>query len=734
MRIAPTTSLHALTILGALASACGDTTVANNDYGTPPAGSAFNPGPGSGGGGYGTTGGQTTPAGGTLPVDPEPPAPAECPQELKRCAAVVTFPATTERAVELRGDWRGQESWDKGVAMERRGDTWRVEIPVPLDTRVHYKFCIDPTANAQCARWAVDPAHPSETDPGGNVNNVLAPLTCNEPTCEENPPVAEGVFDWRDSIIYFIFVDRFFDSDGRKCASDGASGPIGSYLGGDFKGIEAKIPYLKRLGINTVWLTNPAENTAKAETCIFQSSRKCMGFHGYWPEDLDKTESCFGASEFSPAKAEADLKSLVGALHAAGIKVLLDYAMVHVHSDATVFRTKPDWFWRNTPEESGGRACSENNSWDHPVFGKRCWFDTFLPHFNYTRNDALEYSIANALSWVTKAAPAGDAIDGLRLDAIKHIEDRWLTTLRSRVQDAFVKGKPQGTRFYMVGETFNYDPGTLRSYVDPRTKLDGQFDFKFRLEVMKSLFKNQGGGFSVRLSDFARFLDANDRFYTADTIMSPFIGNHDIGRVVHMAGDRSEWNEFSSGDQSRAWANLDGADLLGQPNVRAPYERLAVAYSILFSSRGAPLLYYGDEVGLAGAGDPDNRRPMPFCAAANMQNARAIGRVCNASDGDPAWNSHQAWLFDRVSKLTALRSEHPAMRRGRRTTLSSSDDTWAYALETSGDTVYVAVNRSDSARSVSGLPSGNLVDLISGATVAGGTLELGPREARLFRR
>jgi hypothetical protein len=93
---------------------------------------------------------------------------------------------------------------------------------------------------------------------------------------------------------------------------------------------------------------------------------------------------------------------------------------------------------------------------------------------------------------------------------------------------------------------------------------------------------------------------------------------------------------------------------------------------------------------------------------------------------------NQIYLRDRLKKLGDIRSKHPALRRGTRTTLQADADTWAYVRATTGDTVYVAVNRSDSAKDVSGLPSGALTELVTGTAANGPTVSIPPRQARIF--
>ena len=711
-------------VAASLLLACGAEVVPPDDLGVPPAGGVFNPGSGAGGGPYGYGGGSTDPGAPGGPVTPP-----VCPEDLKRCEVLVTYPAGTETAVEIRGDFRGAASWQQGIPMRKNGAQWEATVPVPLSRAVQYKICVTPGPGT-CGEWRVDRTKPTVTDVDGNENNLLAPTTCAEPICEDAGQLPTGVFDWRDATIYFMFVDRFFDSDGNKCGGPQTSGPISAYMGGDWKGIEQKIPYLKKLGVNTLWLTVPAENTQAAGRGIGGDNQTYSGYHGYWPSDLDSAENCFASGALTVEKSIADLQSLTKALHENGMKVLLDYAMVHVHRDSPIYAQNRNWFWPNDNGRGGNCICGETCDWN--ADGKRCWFTDYLPHWDYRQKGALDYSVANALSWITKAAPPGDRIDGFRLDAIKHVEDPWLTTLRSRVQAEVVSKMPAGSRFYMVGETFSYSVADLQRYIDPATKLDGQFDFPARLNIVRNVLMRQGS-----IQELGRFLNDNENLYGRNAIMSPFIGNHDLGRVVHMAQDRPEWDQWDNGSKSKAWNNLSGQPLLPQPTGRAVYERMANGFAVILTNKGAPLIYYGDEVGLAGAGDPDNRRPMPFCSAANMASPTAIGAVCSPRDGDAVWSADQTWLFDRVAKLLAIRKEHPALRRGRFSVLQVpgdvAGDVLAYSRATAEETLYVVVNRGDTPRTVSVLPQGTFRELVEGGS-ASGAVTVPARQARVYVR
>jgi glycosidase len=254
----------------------------------------------------------------------------------------------------------------------------------------------------------------------------------------------------------------------------------------------------------------------------------------------------------------------------------------------------------------------------------------------------------------------------------------------------------------MVGETFDFENrGFIRNFVDPTTKLDGQFDFPLRKRLAEAVLMRKYTG----MNDLAGYMDSNDGFYGSNAVMSTFVGNHDLPRVIHLAEDNPRFNDQGADGKLLAWSGPPGS-----PGNRAPYERVANAFAVLLTNKGAPLLYYGDEIGLPGAGDPDNRRFMKWTAP----------------------TADETYLKDRIAKLTAIRSAHPALRRGRRATLGASGDLWTYSLTTTGDTVYVAINRGDTDQSTAALPAGALTELITGATVAGPNATIPPRQTRIF--
>lgn len=665
-------------LVAVLWTACGDYTIYDKQLSDP-----WDPGPRVEGSPYGSGSGSGDP----------PPPPPLCEESDRRCALEFVYKGPTatpskgdEKLVELRGDYR-ENGWNVGEKLAWDGQKWAVSTTVPWKIKFVYKFHVIDAAGKEI--WLADPDNPDQEPDGyGGFHSVKNNVVCEKYTCQAPPPKCDaraGSFDWRDAVLYFVFVDRFFDGNPANnipYAGGGSLDPSANWKGGDFAGLLQKLKdgYFDALGVNALWLSVPMDNTDAIG--LGDDGRNYTAYHGYWPRDLGKTERRFGT--------ESELKSVIAEAHKRGIKVLVDYAMNHVHKDSPVYAANKGWF--NPLDLGGGRQCI-CGSGDCPWEGSKatvCWFRDYLPDFDFNNVAARNFSVENALSWMKNYE-----LDGFRLDAVKHIEQAWLLDLRDRItKEVESVGKQH---IYLVGETFTGNRDLIKSFIDPCKKLDGQFDFPLRVELGKKVLLRQG-----KMQDLVSFYESNDTFYGAG-LNSTFVGNHDVPRSIHFAQNSPLWNDI--------WAS--GKDRNFDPNRPAvvseqeAYERLGLAMALVFANKGVPLIYYGDEIGLAGGGDPDNRRMMDFNTGGYL--------------------AGQKWLFARMKKLGAIRKGHSSLRRGARTTLSQSDDTWVYSLVDGADTVYVAVNRSDAAKTVSGLPSLTLTDLLEGGTVSGPSVSVAAR-------
>jgi glycosidase len=190
--------------------------------------------------------------------------------------------------------------------------------------------------------------------------------------------------------------------------------------------------------------------------------------------------------------------------------------------------------------------------------------------------------------------------------------------------------------------------------------------------------------------------------------MTTWIGNHDIPRAIHFAsGEIPNCREGSNPGNGWDWRPA-------QPGDAAAYERLGLAFAVMFTNPGIPLIYYGDEIGLAGGGDPDNRRMMEW--------------------NDSALSPAQIALRESIGALARARAVNKVLSRGRRTTIHADQDTWVYRMSGCGGDIpdaIVAINRADDDRSVD-IPAGEWVNLLTDRPESGGRRDLGPRSYLLL--
>lgn len=445
-----------------------------------------------------------------------------------------------------------------------------------------------------------------------------------------------------DHIIYFAFIDRLVDGDpSNNPKPDSRVEAPAQYYGGDLAGVKKLIDdgYFEKLGINTLWLSPVNQNPLPPYQEFKEPRRWYTGYHGYWPISSTEVDTRFGGNEALTALAESAEKK--------NISLLLDLVLAHVHEEHPTFKKNPDWFG-SLMLPDGTRNLRK---WDNET-QFTTWFEPFLPRFNYD-SPAGAFLIENAVEWIKRFN-----LDGFRLDAVKHIPPKYWTGFREGLR----QGLPQTTResFYLVGETF-MDRAGINSFIGPN-RLDGQFEFP----LYDTLLEVFGTG-KEDFTSLERSAAASDRVFGPETVMSPLLGNHDKSRFMAYADgdlpDPKEPDEFVVG-----WTKPPKVDR------QSSYEKLKLAFTFVLTSPGAPTIYYGDEIGMTGAQDPDNRRMFP----------------------DPAKLTRaQKSVQDHVAKLNALRTKHPAIRYGSRRAVKAERDQYAVVRSYLNDRVLILYNRSD---------------------------------------
>ena len=280
-------------------------------------------------------------------------------------------------------------------------------------------------------------------------------------------------------------------TSGNNCSVSGSSTgqyTSANYLGGDWAGVTQQITsgYFKNLGVNTLWITVPVQNadTVTGAGELQQQRRACKAPRPVRVLRLPRllAERPHHRREVLLG-SEADLHALVTAAHAAKLEVLFDYAMVDLHTSSPLYtqhvNDSPSWF---TPF----CQCGDTNNGCSNYDDYKCWFAPYLAHFDFTNSSAARtYSVNAALGLIKNYGN-----DAFRLDAIKQVDPSWLASLRPQTTtyetQAADGGAPQ--RFYMVGETYDFDDmAYIRSFINPATALDGQFDFPLRYRLVQAM-------------------------------------------------------------------------------------------------------------------------------------------------------------------------------------------------------------------------------------------------------
>lgn len=385
--------------------------------------------------------------------------------------------------------------------------------------------------------------------------------------------------DYHAATLYFMMVDRFNDGDKsiNNPVVDARVDPKANYQGGDLKGITAKIKdgYFKDLGINTIWVSPIVQNPQSAYQEYPKPRRWFSGYHGYWPVYTTKVDNRFGD--------DAALMELVKTAHDNNMNVLMDFVSNHIHEENPLYKSHPDWFSSMYLKDSTVNI----RIWDEQRL--TTWFDTFMPDIDFTKPEAVEAFSDSALYWMEKFD-----LDGFRHDATKHVSEVFWRALTKKMKERIVaKGNKN---IYQIGETF----GTrelIGSYIGSGM-MDAQFDFNLYFDA-RPVF----AGGDESFDKVAASMKETMQYYGSHSLMGNITGNHDMPRFLYYAGGSEKAGED---EKEAGWSrNIKVEDPKG-------YARLKMLNAFIMSIPGIPIVYYGDEIGMTGAGDPDNRRMMHF--------------------------------------------------------------------------------------------------------------------------
>ena len=422
---------------------------------------------------------------------------------------------------------------------------------------------------------------------------------------------------WDEEIIYMVMTDRFFDGDPNNNNPENIEGSfdkdhLEAYHGGDIKGLIDKVPYLKDLGITTLWITPIVKNIDT--NMMADKGGKQYGYHGYWASDFTKIDPHLGTEE--------DLKNLIDLLHENGIKLMVDVVINH-----SGYGTKNigDFAGMHREESQAGDVKSE-----------LAGLPDFLTEDKNVRDKIINWQV----DWLRKLkTDKGNTIDYFRVDTVKHVD---IDTMKD-FKAAALKEEPD---FKMIGENFGASVFKDGGYLDP-SMMDSLLDFEFKelakifvsgkiSETEAKLVKrneaiseeremgqflsshDENGFLKVRLSDdVGKFLVASSLQLTAKG--QPVIY---YGEEIGQSGKKDNFDKgiFSENRYDFAWDKIENNEIL---NHYKKMISIRNAFPEIFAKGSRENLYmdedvsvfqrsYGDENIIVGLNTSDEAKEISF--------------------------------------------------------------------------------------------------------------------------
>ncbi len=324
---------------------------------------------------------------------------------------------------------------------------------------------------------------------------VILPLAAGAVSAASAAAPAARTPQWRDSVLYFVLIDRFADTDPTNDAGADVHSK-GAFHGGDLKGLTEHLDEIADLGVTALWINPIVQNIPGYVT---GAGFPDWGYHGYWADDFQKTDRRFGT--------EAELKALVEACHRRGIRVLLDVVYNHAGYDSHYLTDPRTRGWFRT--EAAGTCGQEDVT--SCVAG--------LPDFKTELPEVADFLLNAQIGWAKRSG-----VDGFRLDTVKHVEHAFWKEHRRRTRELL------GKDFFLLGEVWGGDAAVLDPWFEG-DELDAGFDFSFAGSVEGWLL---GRGRTVA---FDHYLQARQKVRPG-YLVSQFLSSHDVtGALKELHGD-----------------------------------------------------------------------------------------------------------------------------------------------------------------------------------------------------
>lgn len=449
-------------------------------------------------------------------------------------------------------------------------------------------------------------------------------------------------------LVYLIMPDRFANGNKANDQLDDQEDKIADRTnpfarhGGDIKGVENNLDYLKDLGVTTVWMTPVFENNMPR---MNEGKFNMSGYHGYWITNHYQVDKRMGGNEA--------YMSLVNTAHKKGIKIIQDAVYNHVGSYHHTVRDLPMKDWLNQwPAYQGSNHRDEvffdpyaaKSDKDIMVGG---WFTPHLPDLNLANPYVAKYIIQNTI-WATEMF----GIDGWRVDTYKYCDEKFLNQINSALEKEFPTITVFGEAWTntVTGAAY-FSQNNLQSPF--KHNLQGVTDFPMNGAILDAV--NQKADFTQGVNRLYMTL-AQDVLYKDPMRNCIFLDNHDMNRSLSMVGE----------------------DL----------SKYKMALGLLLTQRGIPQLYYGAEIAMKNFKNPTDaevRKDFPGGWAGDSTNKfSASGRTAMEQD-----------VFSYVRKLALFRQSSSAIGSGKLMQYIPQDGAYVYFRYDGKQTIMCILNSGD---------------------------------------
>ena len=432
-------------------------------------------------------------------------------------------------------------------------------------------------------------------------------------------------------LIYFVMPDRYKDGDKKNNDNGGFNTSLTAfYHGGDLKGLTGTcepgddgLARIKSLGFTAVWLT-PVITQQEA---IGAGS----GYHGYWGVDFLNVDPHLGTN--------ADMAEFSKCAKKLGLKVILDVVTNHT-GDVIKYLGNSPYIPAESKKLKNPAWLNDLNNYHNVGDMGSCWGVgncTKLGDF-YGLDDLATEKPVVYKGWADVYGKwiSTYGISGFRVDTARHVDDKFFKNWSPLIQATANKSNIKD--FTIFGEVFDYSTFNLMTYVR-QNKIQTVLDFPFQAKATE-----YASGYSNAAALTALF--ENDDYYTSAqssaSNLITFLGNHDVGRAGYIISSK----------------RIQPADQL--------LPRTNLANALMYFSRGIPVVYYGDEVGMTGTNSGKDQFARQDMFATDIEIWKNEVRIGGSpiGNGNSFTATSQSPVAQYLIKLAQIRKENPALANG----------------------------------------------------------------------